>query len=142
MERKSNQEKVYNSLVEILKKDKSKTNVLPISDMGLVQMTRKRTVKSLNRMLCEPCFYCDGEGVLLSKQTICNNIYREILRLSSDVTGEKISLRVHPEIAELLLGEANDIIISLEKHLHRQVVIYPVPEFHIEEFNIVEIFLE
>lgn len=142
MERKSNQEKVYNSLLESLKKDKSKTNVLPISDMGLVQMTRKRTVKSLNRMLCEPCFYCAGEGVLLSKQTICNNIYREILRLSSDVKGEKISLRVNPEIADLLLGEANDIIISLEKHLHRQVVTYPVSGFHIEEFNIVEIYSE
>lgn len=142
MERKSNQEKVYNSLLEALKKDKSKTNVLPISDMGLVEMTRKRTVKSLNRMLCEPCFYCAGEGVLLSKQTICNNIYREILRLSVDVKGEKISLRVNPEIADLLLGEANDIIISLEKHLHRQVVIYPVSGFHIEEFNIVEIYSE
>ncbi|PIP40538.1 MAG: Rne/Rng family ribonuclease [Desulfobacterales bacterium CG23_combo_of_CG06-09_8_20_14_all_51_8] len=142
MERKSNQEKVYTSLVEALKKDKAKTNVLPISDMGLVQMTRKRVVKSLNRMLCEPCFYCDGEGVLLSRQTICNNIYREVLRLSHDVQGEKISLRVHPDIADLLLGEANDIIISLEKHLHRQVVIYPVAEFHIEEFNIIELYLE
>ncbi|MBC2716805.1 MAG: Rne/Rng family ribonuclease [Desulfobacteraceae bacterium] len=142
MERKSNQEKVYSSLVEALKKDKSKTNVLPISDMGLVQMTRKRVVKSLNRMLCEPCFYCDGEGTLLSQQTICNNIYREVLRLSQDVQGEKISLRVHPEIADLLLGEANDIIISLEKHLQRQVVIYPVAEFHVEEFNIVEVYLK
>jgi ribonuclease G len=142
MERKSNQEKVYNSLLEALKKDKSKTNVLPISDMGIVQMTRKRTVKSLNRMLCEPCFYCAGEGVLLSKQTICNNIYREMLRLSTDVKGEKISLRVNPEIADLLLGEANDIIISLEKHLHRQVVIYPAAGYHIEEFNIVEIYSE
>jgi len=142
MERKSNREKVFNLLLEVLKKDKSKTNVLPISDMGLVQMTRKRVVRSLNRMLCEPCFYCDGEGTLLSKQTICNNIYREVLRLSHDVQGEKVSLRVHPEIADLLLGEANEIIISLEKHLQRQVVIYPVDEFHIEEFNIIEVYLD
>ena len=142
MERKSNQEKVYNSLVEALKKDKSKTNVLPMSDMGLIQMTRKRVVKSLNRMLCEPCFYCDGEGTLLSKPTICNNIYREVIRLCQDVTGDRVSIRVHPEIADLLLGEANDIIISLEKQLQRQVVIYPVTEFHIEEFNIIEIDME
>ncbi|MFZ2631891.1 MAG: Rne/Rng family ribonuclease [Desulfosalsimonadaceae bacterium] len=142
MERKSNQEKVYNSLVEALKKDKSKTNVLPMSDMGLIQMTRKRVVKPLNRMLCEPCFYCNGEGMLLSKPTICNNIYREVFRLCQDVTGDRISLRVHPEIADLLLGEANDIIISLEKQLQRQVVIYPVPGFHIEEFNIMEINME
>ncbi len=142
MERKSNREKVYALLVEVLKKDKAKTNVLPISDMGLVQMTRKRVVRSLNRMLCEPCFYCDGEGTLLSKQTICNNIYREVLRLSHDVQGEKISLRVHPDIADLLLGEANEIIISLEKHLQRQIVIYPVEGFHIEEFNIIEVYMD
>jgi ribonuclease G len=113
-----------------------------MSDMGLIQMTRKRVVKSLNRMLCEPCFYCDGEGSLLSKPTICNNIYREVFRLCQDVTGDRISLRVHPEIADLLLGEANDIIISLEKQLQRQVVVYPVAEFHIEEFNIMEIDME
>lgn len=138
MERKSNQEKVYNSLVEALKKDKSKTNVLPMSDLGLIQMTRKRVVKSLNRMLCEPCFYCDGEGMLLSKTTICNNIYREMVRLCHDDATNRISLRVHPDIADLLLGEANDIIISLEKLLQRQVVIYPAVEFHIEEFHIIE----
>jgi ribonuclease G len=142
MERKSNQEKVYNSLIEALKKDKAKTNVLPMSDMGLIQMTRKRVVQSLNRMLCEPCFYCDGEGVLLSQHTICNNLYREVLRLCQDITGDRISLRVHPQIADLLLGEENDLIISLEKLLLRQVVIYPVTDYHIEEFNVEELFQE
>jgi ribonuclease G len=142
MERKSNQEKVYNSLIEALKKDKAKTNALPMSDMGLIQMTRKRVVQSLNRMLCEPCFYCDGEGVLLSRHTICNNLYREVLRLCQDVTGDRISLRVHPEIADLLLGEENDLIIALEKLLLRQVVIYPVPDYHIEEFNVEELIQE
>ena len=140
MERKSNQEKVFNALKEAFKKDKAKTNVLPMSDMGLIQMTRKRIVQSLTRMLCEPCFYCDGEGVLLSKQTICNNIYREVVRLSQDVSGERISLRVHPEIAELLLGEASNIINLLEKKLQRQVVIYPMEAYHLEEYNIIEIY--
>lgn len=139
MEHKLNREKVYQALMEVLKKDKAKTSVLPISEMGLVEMTRKRVVKSLNRMLCEPCFYCQGEGILLSRRTICNNIYREVLRLCQDVTGDRISLRVHPEIAELLLGEANDIIISMEKQLKRRVVIYPVSEYHIEQFNIIEL---
>ncbi|MBW2603037.1 MAG: Rne/Rng family ribonuclease, partial [Deltaproteobacteria bacterium] len=71
MEKKSNQEKVFNSLKEALKRDRSKTHVLPISELGLIQMTRKRIRKSLTRILCEPCFYCDGEGYLISKQTIC-----------------------------------------------------------------------
>lgn len=139
MERKSNQEKVFNALKEAFKKDKAKTNVLPISDMGLIQMTRKRTVQSLTRMLCEPCFYCEGEGRLLSRQSICNNIYREVLRLSQDVVGDRISLRVHPEIADLLLGEASHIISLLENTLQRQVVIYPMADYHIEEYNIIEV---
>jgi len=139
MERKSNQEKVFNALKEAFRKDKAKTNVLPMSDMGLIQMTRKRTVQSLNRMLCEACFYCDGEGALLSRQSICNNIYRETLRLSQDVVGDRISLRVHPDIAELLLGEASNIINMLENNLQRQVIIYPMADYHLEEYNIIEV---
>ncbi len=139
MERKSSQDKVFNALKEAFGKDKAKTNVLPISDLGLVQMTRKRIVQSLNRMLCEPCFYCDGEGVLLSRQTICNNIYREVIRLSQDIGGNQISLRVHPDIADLLLGEASSIISLLENTLQRQVVIYPMESYHLEEYNIIEI---
>lgn len=139
MDRKSNREKVYSALVEAFKKDKAKTSILPISEIGLIEMTRKRVVKSLNRMLCEPCFYCEGEGLLMSRQTICNNIYREILRLCQDVTGDRISLRVHSDIADLLLGEANDIIISLEKQLERRLIIYPVSEYHIEQFHIIEL---
>lgn len=140
MERKSNQEKVYNALRETLNRDKAKTNVLPISDLGLVQMTRKRIVQSLTRMLCEPCLYCDGEGVLLSRRTICNSIYREVMRLAHDIAGEQISLRVHPDIADLLLGEASSIIAMLERHLQRQVVIYPMPGYHLEEYNIIEVY--
>ena len=76
MEKKLNQEKVFNSLSGLLKKDRSKTHVLPMSELGLMQMTRKRTRQPLTRILCEPCFYCDGEGYLISRQTICYNIYQ------------------------------------------------------------------
>lgn len=139
MEKSSDREKVYNALKESFKKDKSKTNVLPLSDMGLVQMTRKRIRKPLKIMMCEPCFYCDGDGSLLSKQSICYNIYREILREARDMIGERFTLRVNPEIAELLHGEESKIILSLEKKLKKQIVIYPNHRFHIEEFDIFEI---
>jgi ribonuclease G len=142
MEKKSNQEKVFNALKEALKKDRSKTHVLPISELGLIQMTRKRIRKPLTRILCEPCFYCDGEGYLISKQTICYNIYREILRESRDMIGVKVSLRVNPEIAELLYGEESQIIVSVERVIGKQVVIYPDDKLHMEEFNIFEIIKE
>jgi len=139
MEKKSNQEKVFNALTEALKKDRSKTHVLPISELGLIQMTRKRIRKPLTRLLCEPCFYCDGEGYLISKQTVCYNIYREILRESKDMIGVKISLRVNPEIAELLYGEESQIVVSAERIIGKQIVIYPDAALHMEEFDIFEI---
>ncbi len=138
MEKKSNQEKVYNALKEAVKKDRNKTHILPMSDMGLIQMTRKRIRKPLNRFLCEPCFYCEGEGYLMSRQSICYNIYREALRETQDMAGGKLTIRMNPEIAELLHGEENHIILSLERILGKQVVIYPNADFHIEEFDIFE----
>ena len=138
MAKKANQEKVFNALRESMEKDKSKTHILPISEIGLIQMTRKRIRKSINSMLCEPCHYCDGEGQILSKQTICYNIYREVLRLSQDVTGSRLTLHVNPVIAELLHGEERQIISALERLMGNQIVIYPNADYHMEQFNLFE----
>jgi ribonuclease G len=138
MEKVSNQEKVFNALKEAFKKDRSKTHVLPISELGLVQMTRKRIRKPLNRLLCEPCFYCEGEGYLMSRQSICYNIYREVIRDSGDIAGKRLTLMVNPEIAERLHGEENHIILSLEQALGKPIIIYPNPRYHMEEYEIIE----
>jgi len=139
MEKKANQEKVFNALREALEKDKSKTHVLPMSEMGLIQMTRKRTREPLTRILCEPCYYCEGEGYIISKQSICYSIFREILRESQDMNGMRLTLRVNPKIAELLHGEENHLISTLEKSIGKQIVIYPNTTYHLEEFDIFEI---
>jgi ribonuclease G len=138
MEKKSNQEKVFTALSEAFSKDRSKTHILPMSDMGLIQMTRKRIRKPLTRQLCEPCFYCDGEGLLISGQSLCYTIYREIVRNSSDMMGSGLTLRVNPQIADLLHGEENHLITSLENRLNKRVNIYPDRRFHFEEFDILE----
>jgi ribonuclease G len=138
MEKKSNQEKVFNALSEAFAKDRSKTHILPMSEMGLIQMTRKRIRKPLTRQLCEPCFYCEGEGLLLSGQSLCYAIHREILRNSSDMIGSGLTLRVNPQIAELLHGEENHLITSLESRLNKQITIYPDNHFHLEEFDLLE----
>ena len=138
MENKANREKVYNALKEALKKDKAKTNVLMMSDIGLIQMTRKRVVRSLPKMLYEPCFYCDGEGVLLSRETLCHDIYRNIVRQSTDTNAGKsqFKLKVHPVIAELLLGEKSALVSTLETQVNCQIGIYPQPSFHMEQYEI------
>jgi ribonuclease G len=138
MEKKSNQEKVFNALKEAVQKDRSKTYILPLSEMGLIQMTRKRIRKPLTQILCEPCFYCEGEGYQISRQTICYNIYREIISQAKEITGIKLTLKVNPEIAELLHGEESHIITSLENIIGKQIVIYPNSQFHMEEFDTFE----
>jgi len=139
MEKKSHQEKVFTAFQEALKKDRSKTHILPISDLGLVQMTRKRTRKSLTHTLCEPCLYCDGEGYLLSRFSICYSIYREILKGRRDILGARLILKVNSEIAELLHGEENRLIRALEERLKKTVEIYPEPRFHLEKFEVLEV---
>jgi len=138
MEKTSNQEKVFNALKEAFKKDRSKTHVLPMSEMGLIQMTRKRVRKPLTRLLCEPCSYCDGEGYIVSRKTISYNIYRSVLKEAGNMVGNRFTVRVNPEIAELLYGEENTLISSLEKRIGKRVVIYPNPKFYMEEFDILE----
>jgi ribonuclease G len=139
MEKKSNQERVFSAFKDALKRDKSKNHVLPMSEMGLIQMTRKRTREPLTRILCEPCFYCEGEGYIISRQSVCYNIYREILRNSQDVLGHRVAIHVNPQVAEFLHREENHLIASLERSLGKQIVIYPEPQFHREQFDIFEI---
>jgi ribonuclease G len=139
MEKKSNQERVFTAFREALKRDKSKTHVLPMSEMGLIQMTRKRTREPLTRILCEPCFYCDGEGYIVSRQSVCYNVYREILRNSRDVLGQRVAIRANPQVAEFLHREENHLIANLERMLGKQIVIYPEPQYHMEQFDIFEI---
>ena len=139
MQKKSSQEKVYNALQDALRKDRSKTHILPISDMGLVQMTRKRNKEPLTRIMREPCAYCEGEGYMISRQSICYRIFREVLRDSHDMVGDQIAVRVNPAIAELLHGEESELIAALEKLTERHIVIYPNAAFHLEEVNIIEI---
>ena len=138
MEKKSNQEKVFSALNEAFTKDRSKTHILPISEMGLIQMTRKRTRKPLTRLLCDACPYCDGEGYIISIKTICYSLYREILRYAADMTGSKLTVRVNPDVAEFLHGEENRLIPGLEKTINKQIVIYPDNRYHMEAFEIIE----
>ena len=142
MQKESNQEKVYSALQDSLRKDRSKTHVLPISDMGLVQMTRKRNKEPLTRIMCEPCDYCEGEGHMMSRQSICYRIFREVLRDSHDMVGHRMAVNVNPAIADLLHGEESDLIAALEKQVGRQIVIYPNSAFHMEEVSIIEILNE
>jgi ribonuclease G len=136
MERKDHREKVYNALVESLKSDRARTNILKISDLGLVEMTRKRTRESIVRTLCESCPYCEGRGYVKSKHTVCYEIFRQVQREAGTLHGTKLVLSIHPEIASLLYDQEHRIIERLEHDLGKSVLIKARHDFHIEQFEI------
>src|SRR5438128_10353675 len=119
MDKKSNREKVWNAFNEALKSDRARSNVSKISELGLVEMTRKRTRESLARKLTEPCFYCEGKGYLKSKTTICYEILRELRRGGDAVKEEAIVVQCHPEIADLLMTADHEYVEDIEKRLQR-----------------------
>jgi ribonuclease G len=138
MEETQNQERVFRALKEVLKKDKTKTYVLPMTELGLIQMTRKRERRSLNSTLCESCIFCEGRGFLNSGKTICYNIVREVKRKAVDMQGESFTIRCNPEIAALLHGEEAKILHIIEDFTDKPVVVYPVSTYLREQFDIIE----
>jgi ribonuclease G len=136
MEKKGDREKVFNALKEALKRDKSKTNVLKMSELGLIEMTRKRTRENLNRLFREPCFYCDGEGWLKSKNSICYQIFRQIEREVWEIPGDNLILQVHPDIAGLLLDEEQTAMEELEQRIGKRISVESKEVMHLEQFKI------
>jgi len=139
MEREGDREKVYQALEEAIKKDRQKTNIFKISELGLVEMTRKRTRENISRILGESCPYCEGAGLVKSKTTVCYEIFREIERTSSELGGHNIMVEVNPEVADLLYEEERTGVEELEKKLRKKIVIKGKPGFHQEQFNIIEV---
>ena len=136
MERETNREKVFSAFREALRHDKAKTNILKISELGLVEMTRKRTRENLIQILCEPCSYCEGRGYLKSKVSICYKIFREVRRESANFRGQKIIVNTHPEVAELLYDEEHAGVEALERVTGKTIIIRAKTTLHQESFEI------
>jgi ribonuclease G len=137
MDRPADREKVSNALMDALKKDKQKTNILKISELGLVQMTRKRTRESLTRTLCEQCPYCDGKGFLKSQTTVCYEILRSIARHLADDEAPKIKVTAHPEVIKLLFEQESDQLEEIQRSHETTIQLDPDPNLHQEQYEII-----
>jgi ribonuclease G len=136
MEKELHREKVHSALEETLKNDKAKTNILKISELGLVEMTRKRVRESIGRTLCEPCPYCEGKGYVKSRITVAYEIFRELRREIRDLPGYRLTLLVHPDIASLLYDEERPGVEEIERRFEKQIAITARQGFHVEQFEI------
>lgn len=137
MEHEESREKVYNALLNALRSDRSRTRITKISELGLVEMTRKRVRESLGRVLCRPCPYCDGSGAIKSAATICYEILREIRRAAStSQRRRKIVVQLHPVVADILLEEERGYLETLEEQFQKQIVIKGDYDLHEEQYEV------
>lgn len=136
MERSADRDRVFQKLLEVLKRDKAKTTAVRISELGLVEMTRKRTQESLSRQLYTPCFYCDGTGLLFSKTTVAHEILRQIRREKSALPGYSIVVNAHPAICDALERDEAEALQSAEREFQRRIRCQPREEYHLEQYDL------
>ena len=138
MEERRNREKVLSALQQALEQDKAPSKALSFNEFGLVCITRKRTKQALERVLCQPCPYCTGSGMVKSIPTLCYEIQAEARKMAtaSDADNPNLTLRVHPEIAKALKTRESMLIDELEQNSHKHVIIQSDATLHWEQYDI------
>jgi len=136
MEERRNREKVMGALEAALRSDRAPSKALNFNEFGLVNITRKRTKQALERVLCQPCPYCTGSGMVKSVPTICYEIQAEARKMAADLEASSLTLRVHPEIAKALKTREAVLVEELEQHTRKSVIIQADPTLHWEQYDI------
>lgn len=137
MEQPESREKVYETLVTLLEKDRAKTMVRPISELGLIEMTRERYGDSPMRLLQEKCWYCDGTGSIQSKKTICAQILRGLHHTLATSPGSRpLCVTAHQAVILALEHEASSPLEKLRREHGRDIVLEPRVDIHIEYFRV------
>ena len=139
MEEKKNWQKVLQAVETELKKDRSPSKALQVSDFGLVIITRKRVKQSLERVLTEPCPYCSGSGVIKSSSTICYEILSEVRKIGPDLDGHRLLLRVNPDIARALKEEESAVLKDLRQSIGKDVTIKSDVHLHHEQYDVMAV---
>ncbi len=115
MQKAESRQKVYEALKKYLARDRAKTNVRPMSEFGIIEMTRERRRESLYDVLLEPCPFCHGDGYTRSRRTICYEILRRLEKMGPHVKGKTVIIKVHPHLAEVLTGEEIEFLEEIEE---------------------------
>jgi ribonuclease G len=136
MDRPSNKDKVMRAFNDFLRRDRAKAAVTRISELGLVEMTRKRTRESLLHHLTEPCSHCEGKGYTKSRRTIAYELLRDLRRTGNLIAGDTVLVEVHPEVAQVLSVTDRLYLEELEKRLQKRIVIKGRGSFHVEDYEI------
>jgi ribonuclease G len=128
---------VLRALEKSLERDHTRTQISEVSPLGLVQMTRKRTRESLQHLLCEPCPLCGGRASVKTAETVCYELFREIMRQARQFEAEKLLVLVSPEVADRLLEEESATVAELESVISKPIEVQVEPLYSQEQYDVV-----
>ena len=139
MKSRKDQQAVYRKMRERLAKDKAKTQVLPISQLGLMEMTRQRLAESLNSSVYDPCDYCEGRGRLKSTMTMSVELQRSLAKyLKKTNACHNLIIMVHPKVMDRLRTEDDQILVDLERRHQARITFRTDPNVHREQILVAD----
>ncbi len=137
MVRAEHQEAVLAELRKQLARDRTKTTISGFTQLGLVEMTRKRTRESLAHLLCEPCPTCEGKGQVKTPRSVCYDILREILREARQFNPKEFRVIASAAVVEMLLDEESQHLAGLSDFIGKPVSLRTEPSLSPEQYDIV-----
>lgn len=138
MEKETHREKVLEALKEETSNDRARTHVIAMSQLGLVEMTRKRIRPSLIKTLAEPCEYCEGKGYIKKKSTVASEIFREIERESPslDKKNSSIVVHCHSEVVDWIYELESESLEHVERKIGKSIAFKIEPNYHLEQYEV------
>jgi len=137
MEEAEHRRQVIQALEKALADDHVKTNISSVSPLGLVEMTRKRTRESLEHLLCQPCPSCEGRGFVRTPETVCNEIFREIVRQSRQFASRELLILAHQDVVGRLLDEESATLGELEAQVGRPIRLQVEALYGVDQYDVV-----
>jgi ribonuclease G len=128
---------VLRTLEKALLRDHAKTTVYDFSPLGLVEMTRKRTVESLERQLSETCHECGGRGMLKTAETVTYEVFREVVRAVRQFDAERLLVIASPKVVARITEEESAAVAELEEFLGKTIRFQPDEQYLQEQFDVV-----
>ncbi len=128
---------VLRAFEKALEKDHAKTCITEVSNLGLVEMTRKRTRESLEHILCEPCPVCNGKGTVKTVETVAFEIFREIIREARQFDTPKLLVLTSRKVGDYLMDEESSAIAELEEFMQRSIQLQIDNEYNQEQYDVV-----
>ncbi|AZR73278.1 ribonuclease G [Anoxybacter fermentans] len=139
MDNQKDQDLVLKVFEEELKKDKTRSTILGMTHLGLVEMTRKKVKQGLEEYLQSKCPYCGGKGRILSEETVAMQAVRKIKKVMAEKEFEAVLLGVHPDVASLLIGLGGQNLAELEQELKKEIYVKGCADLHREEVKIIKV---